>query len=67
MVIDSGLRLAELAFVLQPVPGRKLLLVETLGVGLVNPGAGDAVEGGQDAPRTAEGAGPFASMMVTRA
>jgi len=31
MVIDSGLRLAELAFVLQPVPGRQLLLVETLG------------------------------------
>jgi hypothetical protein len=41
--------------------------IEALGVGPVNVGAGDAVEGGRGVARTCAGAGPSVSTIVTRA
>jgi hypothetical protein len=42
--VGPGLRLAEVASFFGQLQGHALLLVEALGVGPVNPGAGDAIE-----------------------
>ena len=51
--------LAGLASFFGQFKGLTFPLIEALGVGPVNVGAGDAVEGGQSVARTCAGAGPF--------
>ncbi len=59
MVLVLACGLAELASFFGQLQGRALPLVEALGVGPVNAGVGDAVEGGHGMTRAAAGRGPF--------
>jgi hypothetical protein len=56
---SPGVRASRAGFVFGQFKGLAFPLIEALGVGPVNVGAGDAVEGGQGVARTCAGAGAF--------